>query len=384
MSPITLDFVLRLLGAARYDEVADLVVALQRESVGAGETATAELMRTAGELSLACRDHHAEVDAHWRAASSEAVTETRVRMELAALLEQLAGPDRRLAVGAVEGPRPRRAAAVPLEASGTGTKRHVWGRHGTTVLTIYCLGPLRIYRGEQALGQMPNRRSRSLGKYLLVNREQPTPKEVLMELFWPGATAAAARNNLNVAVFGLRRFLQDADGHDGDVLYQDGCYFLNPSREIWMDLDAFTTCAAAAHRFRRSGDSAAELLELEAAEVLYGGSLFEDDPYEEWSAALRRALQDSYVEVLESLRDRYLDRDDLGGCLGAARKILAVEPAHETTHRELMRCYARLGQRYLALRQYHDCQDVLRAELDVGPSPEVTQLYERIRAHEPV
>jgi DNA-binding SARP family transcriptional activator len=47
-----------------------------------------------------------------------------------------------------------------------------------------------------------------------------------------------------------------------------------------------------------------------------------------------------------------------------------------------MRCYSRLGQGPLALRQYQICAEALRAELEVDPAPETTQLYEQIRLHE--
>jgi DNA-binding SARP family transcriptional activator len=49
-----------------------------------------------------------------------------------------------------------------------------------------------------------------------------------------------------------------------------------------------------------------------------------------------------------------------------------------------MRAYARQRQGYLALRQYHQCVDLLAEELAVPPAPATTQLYEAIRSHEPI
>jgi hypothetical protein len=49
-----------------------------------------------------------------------------------------------------------------------------------------------------------------------------------------------------------------------------------------------------------------------------------------------------------------------------------------------MRCYCRLEQRYLALRQYHLCLETLREQLELAPTASTVQLYERIRSQEGV
>ena len=50
----------------------------------------------------------------------------------------------------------------------------------------------------------------------------------------------------------------------------------------------------------------------------------------------------------------------------------------EAVHRAVMGCYCRLGDRPAAIRQYHTCVRVLRAELGLNPAPETEQLYRQI------
>jgi DNA-binding SARP family transcriptional activator len=88
---------------------------------------------------------------------------------------------------------------------------------------------------------------------------------------------------------------------------------------------------------------------------------------------------DRYVDVLDGLARRHLADDDLHGAAAAARKILDLQPAHETAHRMLMSTYVELGQHHLAVRQFDDCTAALRAELDLAPGPETVALYGRIR-----
>jgi DNA-binding SARP family transcriptional activator len=73
------------------------------------------------------------------------------------------------------------------------------------------------------------------------------------------------------------------------------------------------------------------------------------------------------------------DREDYAACTVACKAILAVEPCNEETHRRLMRCYERLGQTHLALRQYHFCVDSLSRELNLPPSLETLELFRQIR-----
>lgn len=62
------------------------------------------------------------------------------------------------------------------------------------------------------------------------------------------------------------------------------------------------------------------------------------------------------------------------------RRRLGMNRAHEEGHRELMRLYARIGERRLALEQYRLCREALRAELEAEPEAETRALYEQLAA----
>jgi DNA-binding SARP family transcriptional activator len=55
-----------------------------------------------------------------------------------------------------------------------------------------------VYLDDQPIEDWPSSKGKSIFKYLVAHRERPVAKEVLMEVFWPGARPDAARNNLNV------------------------------------------------------------------------------------------------------------------------------------------------------------------------------------------
>jgi DNA-binding SARP family transcriptional activator len=79
--------------------------------------------------------------------------------------------------------------------------------------------------------------------------------------------------------------------------------------------------------------------------------------------------------MLDRLAVHYLQSGQLRESVGACYQVLEKDRCHEDSHRLLMRCYVRLGQRGRALRQYHLCERILDQEYGTAPSPETRSLY---------
>lgn len=246
---------------------------------------------------------------------------------------------------------------------------------------VFCLGPFRFYDDEQAIVDWPNRRSKSVLKYLLLHGDQPVRRELLMETFWPDHEPSAARNNLNVAIYTLRQALRRGSAERSTILFRDESYALNPALGVWLDVDEFRRRARAGRWAMRRGHMADAVREYETAVELYQGDLLEEDVYEAWTEQPRRELREAYVDALNFLAGHAFEAGQDAACVGHGRKLLAVEPADEATHRRLMRAYARQNQRYLAIRQYQQCVEALREHLDVAPDAETVRLYESILRH---
>lgn len=243
---------------------------------------------------------------------------------------------------------------------------------------VFCLGQFRFYDDEQAILDWPNRRSKSVLKYLLLHGEQPVRRDLLMDTFWPDHEPSAARNNLNVAIYTLRQALRRGTAERSTILFRDESYMLNPELGVWLDVDEFRRRAKAGRAAMRRGRLADALREYETAVELYQGDLLEEDAYEAWAEQPRRELREAYVDALNFLAGYTYEAGQDAACIGYSRRLLAVEPADEATHRRLMRAYARQNQRYLAIRQYQQCVEALREHLDVAPDAETARLYKSI------
>jgi DNA-binding SARP family transcriptional activator len=246
-------------------------------------------------------------------------------------------------------------------------------------LTVYCFGSFQVYEDDHVIDEWASRKGKAIFKYLLMHRDRPVAKEQLMDLFWPNSRPDAARNNLNVAIYGLRQALRNGYPDFSHIIFQDDCYILNPEMRLWVDVDAFESHLHQGNIYWQQNQQEQAVYEYQAAASLYQGEFLAEDRYEEWVFPRRQQLQEAYLEMLALLSRHYLDNEDFTACIDCSQKILNIESCQEAAHRHLMQAYYRLGQAYLAIRQYHECVTALQTELDVPPEDRTTKLYESIR-----
>jgi DNA-binding SARP family transcriptional activator len=218
---------------------------------------------------------------------------------------------------------------------------------------------------------------------MLAHHEQLIPRDVLMDAFWPQAGPEAARNSLNVALYGLRQALKTVTDRSV-VLFEEGAYCLNPEFHVWVDVDEFDHHVQAGRRLEAKGQITKAAAEYEDAIGLYHGDFLAGDPYEEWPVLPRERLRVAYLDVLDHLSQIYFSQGQYADCITLCQLVLTRDTCREDIHCLLMRCFGRQGQRHLALRQYQICVEALRTELEVDPTSETTQLYEQIRRRERV
>jgi len=259
------------------------------------------------------------------------------------------------------------------------------GRESATPsgIAIYCLGEFRASFAGRFVQNWNSGKGKSILKFLVSCPEHRAGKEMLMELLWPEAEPHAARNSLNVAIYGLRQALSSVDA-SSVVLFGNDAYFLNHELDIWIDHEAFTSHLTTGQNLERSGQAESAMCEYWRAESLYRGDFLEEDRYEDWPDAMRRDLRDRYLLLLDRLGQHAIDRQDYESCVEISRRMTAVEPFDEEPHRRLMLCWSRLGLDHLAIREFLECREMLARELEVAPSPATVELFQRIQQREAV
>ncbi len=286
------------------------------------------------------------------------------------------------------GPPGRSEAASPMALEGlsmvpSAQPLHMPSRPEADVAALM-LGPLEVDVAGRRVLKWNSLKARAVFQYLLIHRGRPVRRDVLMELQWPDHTHTSARNNLNVALHSLRNTLDGPWQGRQPVLYQDGCYVLNPGLMWWVDRDEFLSALSQADIDRISGQLRQAICHYQRAIRLYRGPLFDDDlAGGDWYLPEQRHLAELYLQALENLGEIYFDLGELASAECSGKLALASDPCCEPVHRLLMRCYASQNKQQLVTRQYRLCVDALRDELDVSPGAETLRLFRDLTSASP-
>jgi DNA-binding SARP family transcriptional activator len=244
-------------------------------------------------------------------------------------------------------------------------------------LTIIAFGPPQVYRGEQLLTSPDWTYAKSRELLFYLSSYQARTKEQIGLDLWPDISPAQLRNTLGVRLHHLRRALGRADW----VVFDNNSYAFNRSLNSWFDVEAFEKCLANARRVRvNSVDQAID--QLQDAVQLYRGEFLADSVEGEWIAARRAELRRKYLDALLALGQLLFAKNNHTEAAAVYVQLIEQDNYVEAAHRELMRCYARLGEHAQALRHYQDLAALMQADLGSPPAPETTALFERLKRGE--
>ena len=244
-------------------------------------------------------------------------------------------------------------------------------------LRARCFGHFELLCDGEAIHLGRNGKALAILKYLLAHRTRPISQDHLMGWLWPESNLKKARWSLNSAIHGLRKLLGGCPT-SSDVTYvllEEGYYHLSPNVRVATDVEQFDELYERGRRSERADRAEDAAACYEEAVELYRGDYLLEDLYEDWTMVERERLANAYVDMLDRLAVYYLESGQLRESVRACYQVLEKDRCHEDSHRLLMRCYVRLGQRGRAMRQYRLCKRILGQEYGTAPSPETRSLY---------
>jgi DNA-binding SARP family transcriptional activator len=235
-------------------------------------------------------------------------------------------------------------------------------------LHIYCLGPFRLRFGNAWIEDWPSLRALAILKYLAAHSRSSVSRDALMDAFWPEADAESARRNLHQAIYSLRQTLRPGGEGPQPILFENGCYRLNPEIDIFIDATDFSERIEAARRLLAEGNELEAALAFNFAAEAYTGDFLAETPGETWAEPCRIRLRNLFCEAADWLGHYFYDHNEWASAVAICRRILEYDSCHEGAHLRLMQCFAKQGQRSSAIRQYHALRLLLREELGISPS----------------
>jgi DNA-binding SARP family transcriptional activator len=246
-------------------------------------------------------------------------------------------------------------------------------------IELRTLGGLVVVRGGEALGPAAfgRQKARTL-LAILVSAPGAVHREVLLHHLWPDLPTERGLTALHSTLYALRRAVEpgaSARGRGSRVRSEGAAYRLVLRDGDRWDAGAFLELAAVAGAARGRPE---EIERIAAALAAHTGPYLPEFLYEEWAAEVRARVDNTHLQLLERMVHLLIDADRREEAIDQLRELLAIEPAREEWHRELIRLLGRSGERALALRQYHECRRHLKEQFGVEPGPETQALYLRL------
>lgn len=241
------------------------------------------------------------------------------------------------------------------------------GAVAETQLHISLLGEFNLIFQGQTVSAFSGDRPISLLAYLLLHRRTPVSRQHLAFTLWPDSSESQARTNLRNLVYTLRKFLPDADAY---IAADAMTLQWRADTDFVLDVAEFEVTLQ-----RAAGASDAEKEHwLELAVDRYTGDLLPGN-YDDWIVPLRETLRHAYLDALHELVRMLEVRKEHRSAARFVQRLLLHDPLDEPAYVQLMRLYARSGDRAGVQRTYAQCVTTLRRELDVEPGPATQAAY---------
>lgn len=248
-------------------------------------------------------------------------------------------------------------------------------------LSIYGFGKFRVFVGGKEVEDKlwKTRKSKYMFAYLAANGGKDVPDEKVMEIFWPDHEPEKARQSLYAALSHMRKALDAVSPGESErtINARKGFYKFNTDRSYLLDIQEFDRLYDQGQARIKDGREDEAMVCLQKAEQLYQGE-FMEGYYDDWAVFMREELEMKYVEVLQVLMEHFQDLKKHDVVIDYAQRLLKHDPCQQEAHSALMHSYIQQGKPELAARQYQTCTQIMKNELNMSPSPELTELYLRI------
>jgi non-specific serine/threonine protein kinase len=247
-------------------------------------------------------------------------------------------------------------------------------------LSLYLLGAPRI-EVDGVPVEVSRRKAIALIAYLAVTGESHN-RDSIASFLWPDYDQTRSRAALRWTLSALNKAVGkgwlEVDGERVG---------LKRNEALWADVEEFhkhlSECLRHGHKAEEvcSGciKPLTEAVRLYRGDFMAGFSLQDSVSFDDWQFMETQRLRSEMALALERLVRCEGDQGELEAATGHARRWIEIDRASEKGHRQLMELYAKAGQRAAALRQYEECEKVLKKELGESPHEETRELYEAIK-----
>ena len=245
--------------------------------------------------------------------------------------------------------------------------------------SICFLKTFQLFHKGERLDLPGGARQRSLLAYLFFQGQNLVHRDKIIQQFWPDHDPDCAKNNLNVAICNLRRYLEQFTREEV-ICFQNGYFFLNQHLLIQRDIDNFLQAYQQGRAADSRGQAQVAAKWFQTAAQL-GSEFLEEFMQEDWTRQPREEFTEKLFHAQDKLSSHQIKCKSYETALTTLRHMLYKDDCLESVHNKIMNCYLALGKNEKAVRQYQDCERILLEKLKMRPTAETETLYHAARRH---
>lgn len=238
--------------------------------------------------------------------------------------------------------------------------------HGNKQLIIKTFGGFKVcWEGEEPI-KWRTEKTKELFAFLLTNAGNEISKDKLLDTIWRDIEPEKSTKQLHNAIYYIRKTLEEY-GISREQVGIIGSYCLkingvNYDRVCWQRLKMLKQ----------------ESLSMEEIEAVYTGDYLEDVDWF-WADLDRNNYVNEYINLLQHCAKGLMIDESFYAAEECLLKAFHKNPYEDKTTVQLIKLYGATSQKTKAIKHYENYTRLLREELHITPSDEITVLLNMIK-----